>query len=438
MSDRSVAVVGAGASGTIQALHLLREGIERVTLIERDREPGRGVAYGTKRPEHLLNVTAGRMIVYPEDPGHFARWYKEKGGEPEDYAPRRLFGDYLQELIAAAGDRLQVVSGEAVEIDGQGPLHLRLRNGPPLTADSVVLALGNLRPATPPGIDSSELGDLLVDDPWFGGIVDGLGDDDQVLLVGTGLTAIDAALTLDANGFRGPIIGISRRGLAPRAHLKRDPVAGEPDAFPDNVVALLRFVRRRAAEIGWREAVHELRPVTQILWSGANLDERRRFIRHLRPWWDVHRHRIAPAVAARIEFMKQEGRLDFAAGRIESAKRDGDRAEIHWRPRSSSQLQTLVAARMVNCTGPDLNFARCGDPLLSSLLSSGRIRPDECRLGLDVDGSSRVIDVDGAASPRLSAIGPITRGAFWESIAVPDIAVQAQAVARRIATGIIA
>ncbi|HET9428743.1 MAG TPA: FAD/NAD(P)-binding protein [Allosphingosinicella sp.] len=433
MSSRQVAVVGAGASGTIQALHLLREGIEKVTLIEREREPGRGVAYGTRRPEHLLNVTAGRMIVYPDDPGHFARWFGRIGGEPEDYAPRMLFGDYLEALMAEAGDRLQVVRGEAVRIDGRGPFQVQLREGGALEAESVVLALGNLRPAVPPGIEPSQLGELLVDDPWFGGIVENLSEDHVVLVVGTGLTAIDAALTLDASGFRGRIVAISRRGLAPRAHLKRDAVGGVRDSHPTRIVAMLRSVRRRVREIGWREAVHELRPVTQTLWSQAPLEERRRFIRHLRPYWDVHRHRIAPGVAARIERMKDEGRLTFAAGRIVSAVRDGDAARVLWRARHEDREQALRVSRIVNCTGPDLDIARCRDPLLSSLVSAGRIRPDECRLGLEVDGSSRVVARDGTPSDHLSAIGPITRGAFWESIAVPDIAAQAQAVARRIA-----
>ena len=433
MSAGHVAVVGAGVSGTIQALHLLRAGVERVTLIEREREPGRGVAYGTRRPEHLLNVTAGRMIVYPDDPGHFARWFGGRGGEAEDYAPRMLFGDYVRELMAEAGDRLRIIQGEAIDVQGDRPLQVRLADGRAVEADSVVLALGNLRPAIPRGIDPAELGDVLVEDPWFGGIVDGLDDEDRVLLIGTGLTAIDAALTLDASGFRGRILGISRRGLAPRAHLKRDPVAGEAEPYPGTATALLRAVRCRAKEIGWREAVHELRPVTQSLWSGASLEERRRFIRHLRPWWDVHRHRIAPDVAARIEKMKSEGRLSFAAGRIVSAARDGHCAEVRWRPRHDPSERSLRVARIVNCTGPDLDIARCGDTLLGALLSSGRIRADECRLGVDVDGESRVIGADGEAVAGLYAIGPMTRGAFWESIAVPDIAVQAQAVARRIA-----
>jgi len=433
VSAAHVAVIGAGASGTIQALHLLREGVARVSLIEREREPGRGIAYGTRRPEHLLNVTAHRMSVWPDDPEHFGRWYAARGGAADDYAPRMLFGDYLTGLMKDAGDGLEIVSGDAVAVarDNAGE-QVRLADGRELRADAVVLAIGNLRPATLPGVARERLGDAWVDDPWFAPLADGLGETDLVVLIGTALTAIDAALTLDALGYRGRIFALSRRGLVTRAHLPREPVADPLRAFPANAVALLRTVRRRAGEIGWREAVHELRAITQQIWSGAPLDQRRRFVRHLRPYWDVHRHRIAPAVAARIGAMQADGRLRFAAGRIVAVEPDGESARVAWRPRGADRVEQLTARRVVNCSGPELDIDRAGDPLLSSLLAAGRIRPDPFRLGIAVDGESRALDANGAPSASISAIGPMTRGAFWESIAVSDIAIQAQQVARRL------
>ncbi len=434
MTARHVAVIGAGASGTIEALHLLREGVGRVTLIEREREPGRGTAYGTKRPEHLLNVTAHRMSVCPDDPEHFARWYGDRGGAADDYAPRRLFGDYLCELKQAAGAGIETVAGEAVAVAArEGAEAVTLADGRTIAADAVVMALGNLRPAPLLVVDPERLGAVYVEDPWFGPLAEGLGDDDVVLLIGSALTAIDAALTLDALGFGGRILGVSRRGLTPRPHLRREPVSEPLRDFPRDVVGLLRTVRRRAAEIGWREAVHELRPITQQIWSAAPLDQRRRFVRHLRPWWDVHRHRIAPAVADRIDAMQREGRLSFAAGRIRSVEPDGDAAIATWRPRGQAADKLLRVRRVVSCSGPELDIARAGDPLLTSLLEAGRVRPDPCRLGVEVDAESRALDAGGTPSDSLYAIGPMTRGAFWESIAVSDIATQAQAVARRIA-----
>jgi uncharacterized NAD(P)/FAD-binding protein YdhS len=433
VTGRRIAVVGAGASGTVQALHLLREGAGSVVMIEREREPGRGTAYGTRRPEHLLNVTAHRMSVWPDDPGQFARWFGERGGAADDYAPRMLFGDYLAGLMEAAGEHLELVSGEVVAVErSDGREQVRLADGRRIEADAAVLALGNLRPAPVRGVDPAQLGPLYVEDPWYGAYAEGLDDGDTVLLVGTALTAIDAALTLDAMGFRGSILAVSRRGLVPRPHLRREPVVDAPPDFPTTCVALLRTLRRRSREIGWREAVHELRPVTQQVWGDLPLAERHRFVRHLRPWWDVHRHRIAPAVAERIEAMQAEGRLRFAAGRIFSAAADGDHGLVSWLPRGAEAPEQIRVRRIVGCSGPELHIARAGEPLLDSLLALGRIRPDPCRLGIDVDRDSRALDAGGVPSDTLSVIGPMTRGAFWETIAVSDIAAQAQAVARRL------
>jgi uncharacterized NAD(P)/FAD-binding protein YdhS len=432
VSGRRVAVVGAGASGTIQALHLIRAGAGKVMLIERARIPGRGVAYGTRRPEHLLNVPARRMSVWPDDPDDFAHWLAARGGEPYDFARREQFGDYLAGLRARE-PAIEIVVGEAVAIEDGAEQTVRLRDGRALLADAVVLAPGNLPPRVPAGLDPARLGAAFVGDPWQAGFAQGLGDEDNVLLIGTGLTAVDAALTLDALGFRGRILALSRRGLLPRASLAHDPATGDFDPPDGGPAALLRGVRARAREVGWHGAVQETRRHAQRLWEAAPPEGRHRFLRHLRPWWDVHRHRIAPAVADRIEAMRREGRLEAAAGRILSAEEAGDGAAVRWRPRGAKETRLLKVRRIVNCTGPELDIRHAGQPLFDALLASGRIRPDPCRLGIEVDALSRAVDVRGAPSDSLAAIGPVTRGAFWESVAVSDIAVQAQRVAARLA-----
>jgi len=423
----SVAIVGGGASGALQALHLLRAGVKRVSLIERERVPGRGVAYSTGRPEHLLNVPARRMSAYPAEPDHFEHWYAERGGDAEAFAPRMLYGDYLEEQLARAGDGLEIIHGEAVDIESEASV--RLADGRTIEADAVILAPGNFKPATPRGIDPLLLGPLWVDDPWAGASSEGVGPRDTILLLGTGLTAVDAMLTLDATGFGGRIVALSRRGLAPRGHAEREPMGAPADQLPSDCVGMLRRVRERSAEIGWRSAVHELRLVTQGLWAGASETERRRFLRHLRPWWDVHRHKIAPAIAERIEGMQKAAKLVIAGAKLVSAEPEGDRALVRFRPRGSEQVESLRVARIVNCTGPEADIVRSGEPFLSALLGSGRIRPDPLRIGVDVDLSCRAINSSGNASDRLYAIGPVTRGTFWESVAVPDIRVQAERIA---------
>lgn len=428
MTGKRVVVVGAGASGTLQALHLSRAGAA-VTLIERGERPGRGVAYGTRRPEHLLNVPARRMSAYADEIGHFSRWWADRtdnAATEEDYAPRMVYGDYLTELLLDA--EIPVVRGEAVDVAGGAVL---LADGQRLVADAVVLAPGNFPPAPLRGIDTEALGDIWVDDPWSGALA-GLGPNDVVFLVGTGLTAVDVALTLEATGFRGRIVALSRRGLAPRVHGLREPMVAAREDLVPACIPMLRRVRARSAEVGWRSAVQELRTVTQWLWREADMDQRRRFLRHLRPWWDVHRHKLAPAVGATIELMQAEARLAVAAGRLRSVTRVEGGAEIVFRLRGQAGDEQLRAARVVNCTGPDMDIGRAGEPLLDALLASGAIRRDALGVGLDVDEECRAIGADGQTSGTLSVIGPVTRGTFWESVAVPDIRVQAARVAGRL------
>ena len=432
-----VAIIGGGLSGALQAIHLAHAGIARVTLIERGRVPGRGVAYGTERAEHLLNVPARRMSAFPDRPDHFADWFgNAAGGDGESYAPRMTYGDYVTGLLAEAGHRVAVVHGEAVDIavgaDGE---HLRLADGSEIVADAAILALGNQCPAVPGRIDVAALGDAWIGDPWADLRADGLGADDTIVLIGTGLTAVDTILTLDALGYRGRILALSRRGLAPRAHEPLEPIVVPQTGLASNCVALLRHIRARSQTVGWRSAVHELRSITQALWLNASDVERRRFLRHLRPWWDVHRHRIAPAVGAAVDRLQRAGRLTFAAGKIVSITPEAGGARIDWRPRGSERVETVQAARIVNCTGPELDIVRAGEPLFDALLASGRIRPDPCRIGIDVDpGTLGAIDRDGAPSRSLFVVGPPTKGAFWESVAVPDIRMQTDALAKRLST----
>jgi uncharacterized NAD(P)/FAD-binding protein YdhS len=369
------------------------------------------------------------MSAFADEPDHFARWFAARtGGTPEDFAPRALYGDYLAGLLREA--EVRVVPGEAVDLAGNTVI---LADGRAVAAEAVVLAPGNFRPAVPRGIDPEALGPAWFEDPWAEGLAEGLGRAAVVLLLGTGLTAVDAALTLEAAGFEGRIVALSRRGLAPRSHGLREPPVAAAGELPPSCVAMLRRVRARSLEVGWQSAVHELRAVTQDLWRAADGEERRRFLRHLRPWWDVHRHRLAPAVGARIAAMQASGRLSIAAGRLVSAAPADRQAVIRFRPRGKDAAETLRAARIVNCTGPETDIARAGEPLLAALCAAGRLRPDPLRLGIEVDADCRTVDRKGRASETLFAVGPLTKGTFWESVAVPDIRAQTAHIAALLA-----
>jgi uncharacterized NAD(P)/FAD-binding protein YdhS len=257
-----------------------------------------------------------------------------------------------------------------------------------------------------------------------------------VLLIGTGLTAIDAALTLESKGFDGAIIAISRRGMVPRPHdrrlLETPQLAERPSG---GLAGMTKAVRSNARRIGWQPAVDQLRPHTQALWASASPEWRMRFLRHLRPYWDVHRHRIAPEIGDAIGEMQRRGRLSFEAGKLVSVSAAGGAAHVVWRRRGAAGTEELTAARIVNCTGPRGDVMRSGERLLDQLAANGRIRPDPCRIGIDIDSECRTIGSDGIPAESLYAIGPMTRGALWEVVAVPDIRVQTDKLARQIAAG---
>ena len=440
MIFKSVAIVGAGFSGSLLAINILRHAGPHATLIERRPVFGRGTAYTAPHPSHLLNVRAGNMSALSDRPAHFADWCSARGlGDGGSFVQRQQYGEYLGELLersaARAGDRLALVRDEAVAVDVRDDgVTVGLAGGRTLDVDALVVAVGNLPPHAPPGLDPETLpADVYAPDPWDPGVVAGLTADDTVMLIGTGLTMVDVALSLDAAGFTGRIVALSRRGLLPRPHVPPGP-AGDRNEKPTTVAsALLAEVRDRADRLGWRAAVDELRPFTQGLWLSATSDQRDRFLRHLRPWWDVHRHRLAPQVAAKIDAMIARGQLTIVGGKPSRYVADGNGVAVTYRPRGADASTTLTVRRIVNCTGPQGDLARSSEPVLRSLIASGHARADPARLGLDVDAQSRLIGVTGVAHPRLFGLGPMTRGAFWEIVAVPDIRTQVWTVARRLA-----
>jgi uncharacterized NAD(P)/FAD-binding protein YdhS len=426
-SDRPVAIIGGGFSGTILAAQLARRGIGSL-LIDGSGRIGRGVAYSTTEPAHLLNVRAEGMSAWAGEPGHFAEAFAADGGEPRGFAQRHQFAHYLGAILdeAVASGNVSTKTATAVRAsrDGDG-WQIELDNGETVQARAVALAVGNQEPE--PLSAFSGAGPRFIANPWGAdakaAVAELAESGESALLVGTGLTMIDLVLSLDAAGHRGTIVALSRRGLIPRAHAEFEPAPVEPEALPDgDLRGLFRWLRRRAAETGWRAAIDSLRPHSRQLWQSLEGEQQRRFLRHARPWWDVHRHRIAPEVARLIAQLIGEGRLEVVAARVISAQAADSGLDVHYRRRGASRPQAATFAYAFNCTGPLHSISRSRDPLLRSLLDSGQVRADQLGIGLDVDGRSR-------GGQRLWALGPLTKGRYWEIIAVPDIREQAAAVA---------
>jgi uncharacterized NAD(P)/FAD-binding protein YdhS len=397
------------------AVHLAAEGLD-VHLFERSSEPARGIAYGTPERVHLLNVPAAKMSAFQDRPDHFR---SALSLEDKAFAPRRDYGDYLGSILRSSAVKVfqSEVCGLEREKDGW---RLALSEGTNFEADAVVLALGNEPPAVPDVWSALP----VIANPWTEEARRATaaleGEDGEVLLIGTGLTMIDVVLSLEEAGFRGRILAFSRRGLLPQAHAFETPAPVDADELPrDGVLALWRWLRRRAAAVGVQAAVDSLRPHSAALWQGWSVEQRRRFLRHARPWWDVQRHRIAPEHARRLERLRGEGRLEVAAARLRGIADDrlilsGRKGEREVKPRL-----------IVNCTGPLGNLRRTANPLLRALLDGGVVELDPLALGLLADAEDQV-------APRLWALGALTKGMYWEMTAVPDIRAQAERVATAI------
>jgi uncharacterized NAD(P)/FAD-binding protein YdhS len=436
-----VAVIGGGFSGLMTALHLVRAGTVRVRLIEKSACFGQGAAYGTANPDHLLNVRASNMSAWPDQPDHFAQWLIRRRPEAGAFASRGDYGLYLQDLLATAtqgpeaAGRLTLVADQTVALvkDANG-WRLSHASGARERVDAAILAVGNPPPATPAGVAPDVASSPLYHaDPWHLPLLASRPDMAPTLLIGSGLTMVDVALSLARVQPGRPLITLSRRGLLPLAHAATSPLDALSPPHDIAPAALLGWLKARARHHGWREVIDALRPHTQTIWRTWSAGRRARFLRHARAYWDVHRHRLAPEVAARMRVLIEDGTLTQLTGRIQALTGGPRGLRLLWRPRGQTHVKSLDIGRAINCTGP---ASAHHDPLLDAMSTAGLVRPDQQSLGLDVDAQGRLIRQDGAAHPRLFAVGPVTRGAFWEITAVPDIRLQAALVAQSVLTAL--
>ena len=258
-----------------------------------------------------------------------------------------------------------------------------------------------------------------------------------VLIIGTGLTMVDMALSLDRQGHRGKITAISPRGLLPAGHQPSKLIGLAPDDVPfgAEISELVRWLRRLCVTNeahDWRSGIDALRPYTQDLWRSMSLPQRRRFLRHARAFWDIHRHRMAPEVERQIASLRATGRLEIVAGRAVGAEQTPQGLAIGLRRRGRQTIETRRFSRLINCTGLGDDPARSCNPLIRALLARGSARIHPIGIGLDVDENYALIDTALRCSKRLLAIGPLARAAFWECTAIPDIRLQCRCLAQMI------
>lgn len=445
LSAPRVIIIGGGASGTLLACHLLREPLPdlRVTLIEPRDELGPGIAFSSPSSNHLLNVAAANMGAFADEPRHFWHWLVRNGmlpasgdAEPFFFAPRALYGTYLRSLIEPhlTGDdrpgRLSIVKGTCVDVaERPSGVEVRLEDGTSVLGHVAVLATGHEEPRQ----DGCHVS------PWVSPSVAGVDPDATVLILGTGLTMVDYVLSLLDVQHRGPIVAMSRRGLLPQAHRRVKPLIIDAADVPfgTDVSYFMHWLRETIAwaqERGddWRSVIDGVRPHTQRIWQSFSESSKRRFLTHARAWWDVHRHRMPAEVDARIKAALATDRVQLIAAKVVATEPRGDGARVRYRRRGARQEEVLDVDHIVSCTGIVTNPSETKNPLLRALFASGRARVDPLCIGLDVTTDGALIDRDGHPSSRLFAVGPVTRAAFWEIVAVPDIRTQCARLARRI------
>ncbi len=477
LPTRTIAVVGGGFSGTTVAINLLRQfrlnhgrcGPTRVALIERAARIGRGVAYADRKHPYLLNVPAGRMSANASEPLEFLAYARNRfpNATAEDFLPRSLYGEYLEaslltaEISAPAEIRLDRVRAEicAVErIEGSAAYRLQFSDERLLVADEVILALGHPAPATLPafrGVRESErdvAAPRYFDDPWAG--AESCRPGETVLIVGTGLTMADVATAAStATGGNIKIHALSRHGLLPptQTEFRHSPCHGDThkllSAASHSARELMSVVRELAVNTesqggDWREAITFVRNIAPAIWDHLPSEERRRFLRHARTYWDIHRHRLPQETLSQIEALRAQGKLTVDAGRVLSASAGGPQAEtapvdgkIRVTVRSRAGLSsTVLVDRIINCTGPDYNPRRARDPLVRSLLSQRLASPDGLNLGLRTGANGALIDSRDREVPHLYYVGPQLRADYWEATAAQELRSHAERLARHLTT----
>lgn len=455
-SVNTIAIIGGGFSGVMVAIHLLKKSNKplKIKLIERRSTIGRGVAYGVQTDCFLLNVPTGKMSAFPDEPEHFWRWLKTQTKEaetfpPSAFVPRKFYGQYLEvafkEAVVNSVHQFELIQDEVMDLKVLAhpktqKARLTLKSGRTLTADKVVLALGNFPPSDPPVADRTfYASQRYIRNVWPGDILHSIAPQEPILLIGTGLTMVDVVAALRDRGHFGPIQAVSRHGLFPLPHQSTSPLPPFPltQETRQNLRALVRKVRQQvklasASGSDWRAVIDSLRSQTQSLWQNFPLSEQQRFLRHIRPYWDIHRHRIAPQIYDLVREMLDSHQLSIHAGRLQFYQEDDRGVNVSIRERSTGKLIGLRASVVINCTGPESNYSHCQDPLIQNLLASGEICLDPLSLGLSTNFQGEIISASGVTSSILYTLGSPRKGQLWETTAVPEIRCQAVDLAREL------
>ena len=436
-----IAIVGAGFSGTALTAHL-QQGANRpidVYLFEKTGDFGRGAAYRTPYYFHLLNVPVEEMSALEGAPKHFLTWLNSyltttyqtrimSHQQPlaEQYVPRFLYGHYLQSLLKeiqahTSKIRLHLEAAEVIALHPQNNrILLSLQDGRQIDVDKVVLALGNHAPPSLPFPIPSTIN--AIHNGWHYNAVEWIPPDEAVLILGTGLSMVDTVLSLYHQQHRGKIYAVSRRGLLPLPHAQKKISAITLKVGPCSLRHLLKSIRHLCTSLqitngDWRSVIASLRTSSSLRWTQGSLEDKQRFLRHLLPYWNIHRHRVPNQISALLRKLLAKTQLQLIAGRLIGLENSNALIKV----RSTQQIQTVSIKWIINCMGPSTQWTATQTPLIHFLLTHNLAKLDALKLGLSTDASGAIKNSLDQPSSLIYALGPLRKGSLFESSAVPEI-----------------
>lgn len=446
---RRISIIGAGLSGTLLAMNLLKldsNNRVQINLVDRDSEEKMGPAYSTNE-DYLLNVPVELMGAFADDPEHFLKWANENNiiTAKGDYLTRKLYRKYVQEMFQKAlneksDNKLFVrMQGEAVDlkINNGNPVVI-MEDGSEIVSDKVVLALGNSLPKNPQLKSDLCFNDTrYIQNPWNPDIFNDISTDDTVLFIGTGQTMVDLATGLHKKNHKGKMITISRRGIFPMAQKKVEPYPSFYDELEglSDIPAVFHIVRKHlriANEKGLdpRSVIDSLRPYTKSIWMALRPDEKIRFLRHVFRYWEIIRSRVPPASDEIIARLRSSGQLGVLTGRITDIIPAKNNLEVIYIERGITNEKSVHANIVINCIGPCQDYEQIDQRLIKNLLKKKLIHCDPAHLGINALPDCSVIRNDGTPSDKLYTIGLPLKGIVWESLAAPEIRVEAEELSK--------
>jgi len=444
------AIIGGGLSGALCIIELMRNAKNPLTinLFEKNsNQLFKGVAYSSSLSHQLLNVPASHMSVLHDQPDHFINWYEKRVNsiDRDSFVSRHIFGSYVAETLRATVSsfpehKLNIVHENVVDVkrDTKG-YSVITKKDISFFANSVILCTGNFPPSDVVGISEQILKyEKYVSHPWSGFKIQSIDNNDEVLLIGSGLTMVDQVLSLIKNGHQGQITVISRRGFLPLTHGQTKAI--EFNALPDlnesdinNVLRWFRNELKNAAiqDTDWRSVVNALRDFTTPIWSALSTESKQRFLRHLRPFWEIHRHRIPVESSQKLVQLIQSGQLNIRPGRVRDTSIMNGKIMVGIKPKGKENLEYFQTDWIINCTGPQANYRKIKSELFENLFKSGLAEIDELNLGIKTDLNGRLLNDQNHVFENIFVVGPPAKGILWECTALREIRKQAVQLATK-------